>query len=377
MRVVVVSGFLPYPPIFGGAMDVWERIKGMVSLGHDVDLIVTDKYNPTQQQLDEMRFYVNNVYFVLRENRFQQIINKMPLQMISRKGLATIEIHQEYDLMILESEFCWTVTLNKTIQYKKIIVRVHNIESFYFKMLGKSSTNLKDKIYYKIETSKIKKLSSLVFEKADKLWFISKDDLVRVHLPEKSIFMPFPINIDFVKPIIKQGNNVVFMGSLFMQNNTFGLDWYLKHVHPLIIESIPNYRLFIVGSLKEEDHKIRDKYGCISNVSLVVNAPDLTEYYQKAQLFINPMFHGSGVKVKSINALVNGLPLVSTAIGAEGIGLTNKMYYYANTINTFKEQILSILEHRVQAIEKTELAQEYLKKTNYIEILKNELDAFN
>lgn len=377
MKIAVVSGFLPYPPIFGGAIDVWERIKGLVSLGHDVDLIVTDKYNPTQQQIDEMLSYVNNVYFVLRENRIQQIINQMPLQMISRKGLARIEVYQEYDLMILESEFCWAVTLNETIHYKKIVVRVHNIESFYFKMLGKSSSSLKDKIYYKIETSKIKKLSSLVFEKSDKLWFISKDDLVQVHLPEKSVFMPFPINNHFVKPLIKQGNNVVFMGSLFMQNNTFGLDWYLNNVHSLIIESIPDYHLFIVGSFKEDNQKIRKKYSDIPNVSLIVNATDLNEYYQKAQLFINPMLHGSGVKVKSINALVNGLPLVSTAIGTEGIGLSKEMYYHADTINTFKEQILSVLEHRNQAIEKTELAQEYLKKTNYIEVLKNELDAFN
>lgn len=52
-----------------------------------------------------------------------------------------------------------------------------------------------------------------------------------------------------------------------------------------------------------------------------MNQVQLEEVYNKATVFINPMFFGSGVKLKSINALVNGLLLVSTKVGTEGIGL--------------------------------------------------------
>lgn len=377
MKILVVSGFSPYPPIFGGAIDVWERIKGLKSLGYQVDLIITDKITPTETQLNTLRLYVQNFYFVKRKNQLQQLLSNLPLQLLSRKGLATVKINQNYDLVILESEFCWTITLNKTITYNKIVVRVHNIEHHYFKMLGKSSSSLKEKIYYKIEASKIKKFSSLVFAQVDKLWFISKDDLNTVNLPNKSTFMPFPINQSFVKPIVKEGYAIVFMGSLFMQNNIFGLDWYLKNVHPLLISQLPNYHLYIVGSLKEENANIQNKYANLQNVSIIINAECLSEYYQKAQVFINPMFHGSGVKIKSVNALVNGVPLVSTSVGAEGIGLTKDMYYPAETAEAFKEQVLSVFNNRTEAVNKTLRAQEYLKETNYLEILKKELDALS
>lgn len=376
-KILVVSGFSPYPPIFGGAIDVLERIKGLKSLGHQVDLIITDKINPTQIQLVELGMYVENFYFAKRKNQLQQLLGNLPLQLLSRKGLAKVEINRHYDLVILESEFCWPITLNKSITYNKIAVRVHNIESHYFKMLGRSSNSLKEKVYYKIETVKIKKLSSLVFDKVDRLWFISKDDLIRVNLADKSIFMPFPINQLFVSPFVKKGNTIVFMGSLFMQNNIFGLDWYLKNVHPLLELQLPNYHLYIVGSLKEPNEEIEKRYRRLPNVTLVINADCLLEYYQKAQVFINPMFHGSGVKVKSVNALVNGVPLVSTSIGAEGIGLTEDMYYPAETCNAFKEQILAVLGDRTNAVKKTLHAQEYLKKTNYLEVLKKELDALD
>src|SRR5690606_4677736 len=377
MKILVVSGFLPYPPIFGGAIDVWERIKGLHALGHEIDLAVTDKMNPTQEQLDEMILYVRHFFFVRRENKVQQLFNKLPLQLLSRKGVSTIDIYQTFDLLILESEFCWHITLNKSITYKNIVVRVHNIEGHYFKALGKSSKSLREKVYYKMETSKIKRLSALVFDKADKLWFISKDDLLSVNRSDKSVFMPFPINGSFTLPFEKSGNNVVFMGSLFMQNNTFGLDWYLKNIHPLLMNEVADYHFYIIGSLKEANKEIEAKYQNLPQVTFVVNAPCLKEYYTKSKVFINPMFHGSGVKVKSVNALVNGLSLVSTTVGAEGIGLTTGMYYHADEVLSFKNQMLSALSNQQQAMQKTLKAQNYLKRNNYLEVLKAELDAFD
>jgi len=377
MKIAVVSGFIPSPPIFGGAIDVWERIKGLKALGHEVDLIVTEKVNPTQKQLDEIALHTRRFFFVRRENKLTQLFSNLPLQFLSRKGLSTININESYDLVILESEFCWAITLNKSITYKNIVIRVHNIESHYFKMLGKSSNSLKQKIYYKLETSKIKRMSALVFQKADRLWFISKDDLISTNVQNKSVFMPFPINEHMITPTEKSGNNVVFMGSLFMQNNTYGLDWYLKNVHPILIAKIPDYHFYIIGSLKEDCKESTDKYRNLTQVTFVVNAPCLKQYYQLAKVFVNPMFHGSGVKVKSVNALINGVPLVSTKVGAEGIGLTNEMYYHADSANEFESKILEVFNNQQTAVKKTLHAQDYLKRNNYLDVLKTELNAFN
>ncbi len=377
MKIAVVSGFIPFPPIFGGAIDIWERIKGLHALGHEVDLIATDKINPTKEQIDEMALYTKRFFFARRQNKLYQLFSNQPLQMLSRKALKNIQVHQSYDLIILESEFCWPFLLNRSVSYKNSVVRVHNIEHHYFKVLGESATSLKEKCYYKIEASKIKQLSNLVFSKVNKLWFISKDDLTQVNLLEKSTFMPFPINENFIHPTKKTGNNVVFMGSLFMQNNIFGLDWFLKNVHPLLQKELPNYHFYIVGSLKENHQEVQRKYSNLANVSFIVNTPCLKEYYQKANVFVNPMFHGSGVKVKSVNALVNGIPLVSTSIGAEGIGLTDEMFFHAETAAAFKQQIINVLQNPEQALNKTLCAQAYLKETNYLHILKNELDAFS
>lgn len=375
MRIAVVSGFVPYPANFGGALDVWERIKGLTALGHEVDLIATDKNNPTKEQIEEIELYAKNFYFTRRKNEIKQLFAKLPLQFLSRKDLASIKINQSYDLVILESEFCWPITLNTSITYNKIVVRVHNIESHYFKMLGNSSSSLKEKVYYKIEVAKIKQFTPSVFNKVDRLWFISKDDLQAMNYTSKSVFMPYPINDEFVIPTEKKDTNVVFMGSLFMQNNLYGLQWYLKHVHPILVKDLPNYHFYIIGSLKDQNNTITSSLSNIKQATLIVNTPNLETYYNKAQVFVNPMFHGSGVKVKSVNALVNGLPLVSTKTGAEGIGLDESMYYHAETAQDFIREIKNIFNDRSKALEKTKNAQTYLEGIHYLEVLKNELHA--
>jgi hypothetical protein len=88
------------------------------------------------------------------------------------------------------------------------------------------------------------------------------------------------------------------------------------------------------------------------------------------------MLHGAGVKLKTINAIVNGLLLVSTSIGVEGIGLIDKeMYFNADTPKTFYESIIAIFnlsDQRKKDIVKK--AQKLLMDNNYLEILIKELE---
>src|SRR5690606_27351109 len=146
-----------------------------------------------------------------------------------------------------------------------------------------------------------------------------------------------------------------------------------KNVHPLLIKEVPDYHFYIIGSLKEENLELDKKYSQLNKVTIVINTPCLKNYYEKAAVFINPMFHGSGVKVKSVNALVNGLPLVSTSIGVEGIGLTDTMYYHANNVTSFKEHIIMPLNKQYNVIKITQFDYDYMQNNNYLITFQKEL----
>ncbi|WP_448606178.1 glycosyltransferase [Paenimyroides ceti] len=371
-KILIVSGFTPYPANFGGAIDVWERIKGLHQLGWQVSLLVTDKAAPKAAALSVIEKRVSNFYYVERKNRAIDMIGTLPLQVRSREKLEKVLINDSFDVVLLEGEFCLPIIKNKSIHYKHLVIRVHNNESAYYKALGKSSISIKEKLYYSIEAGRIKKFTDCAFNKADQLWFISQDDLKESAYKKKGVFMPFPINEEMVPACIKETKTILFMGSLFMQNNLYGLDWYLKKVHFHLLK-YPDYKLVVVGSTKGNDTELRRKYKDHERLELYFNQTDLKPFYDAAVAFINPMFHGSGVKVKSINALVNGLPLVSTDIGSEGIGLTSDMFWIANDAETFLSQIEELFGN-TQRIVRVNKAQEHLKETRYLTILAKQLN---
>jgi hypothetical protein len=376
-RILIVSGFFPFPSHFGGAYDVFERIKGLKSLGFKIDLLCTYKAFPKKEEIDFVKTYIEELFLVERKNRFQDLFKVKPLQVISRNELKNVVLHQKYDFTILESECVGQILQNKSLRADEVILRVHNNESKYFKELANSTSSFFNKLYYFQESFKYNYFSSNIFSKADRLWFISKEELVQNDLNTsmgcKSTHLPSPINDPFRKQELSN-KTVLFIGALFMPNNIEALLWYLDFVHSFLVKE-ENYKLIIVGSTGEftQDYFIK-KFKHYSNIELFFNVINLDPFYAQSTVFINPMLHGTGVKLKSINAIVNGLPLVATKIGAEGIGLDAEMYFEANTPQEFIGSILNIFNLNPKEKQlKVSAAQSYLVNNSYLEILKKEL----
>lgn len=375
MKLIVIASFFPYPAHFGGAFDVLERIKGIKSLGYDIDLICTCKESPQKENIEYVKQFVNELIIVPRKNKISNLLLKKPLQVVSRKSLKTIALKGLYDFAILESESVGMILENESFNANQIIVRVHNNESDYFYQLAKSAKKHIDKLYYYLESLKFKSYSRMIFQKADRLWFISNKEInTNSELKNKSINLPTAINDEFVKQELSN-KNVLFIGALFMPNNLEAIIWYLKNVH-FLLSNNKKYKLIVVGSTGDFESKIfLDIFKNYSNVEVRLNQEDLTECYSKSTIFINPMLHGAGVKLKSINAIRNGLVLISSDIGAEGTGLIeNEMYLKANSPQDFLSAILKVFDMKIE--EKQTIvnkAQEYLNANNYLSILKEEL----
>jgi len=375
MKVLIISSFFPYPAYFGGAFDILNRIKEIKSLGHEIDLICTCKEFPEEKNIYFIKQFVNEVLVVSRKNRVIDLFSKNPLQVVSRKELKTISLQKEYDYAILESENVGAILDNKNLRANKIIVRVHNDESEYFYQLGKSTQKYRDKIYYYIESFKFKTYSKKIFNKADRLWFISNKEIFNDRtFHHKAIHLPTPVN-NVWKTQELANKQVLFVGALFMPNNLEAIMWYLNNVHNFLLKE-ENYKLIIVGStndLKQEFfYEIFKNY---THVEVRLNEDDLTSFYSEATIFINPMLHGAGVKLKSINAIQNGLVLISSSIGIEGTGLIkDEMYFEANSPEDFLNTILKVFNMRNE--EKQMLlykAQEFLKQNNPLSILEKEI----
>lgn len=110
----------------------------------------------------------------------------------------------------------------------------------------------------------------------------------------------------------------VFIGLLSLPHNDDGLRWFLRTTWPLLRARMPGAKLRVIGRhASAEVLALAAKYR--DSVTIDGYVPDLGETLRSAAAVVNPLRFGSGIKLKVIEALGRGVPVVSTAIGTEGI----------------------------------------------------------
>lgn len=321
--ILVVAGDYPYPPNHGMVVDIWNRILMLEKIGLKIDLICTAKGNPNGLDKSEIVKHVNNFWIVNRKNRIIDLLSKETIQVKSRVGLSRLAINRHYDYLLLEADYVAEILNNKSLTYDYAILRSHNNESVYYKNLGESTSNILKKFYYFSESFKFKRTEPALLKKVKNVLFVSMDE------KKKYDGQLNGINTLFLPPVIKLQtktrllNNkiVLFIGSLYIDNNREGIQYYIKNVHPYLSQ-LDGYKFILAGNTKH--HKLRwieDILRTNKNVMFYDTPDDLEPLYAQASVFLNPMLHGAGVKLKTVEAIVNGLPVVCFPTGIEGTGL--------------------------------------------------------
>ena len=115
-------------------------------------------------------------------------------------------------------------------------------------------------------------------------------------------------------------SGLLFVGSFVHAPNTDGILWFVRDIYPLVKQKDPSVSLHIVGNYPPPEVQSLSE-----DPDIVVHGwvPDLTDLFRSTRVFVAPLRYGAGVKGKVGLAMSKGLPVVTTAIGAEGMNLTS------------------------------------------------------
>ena len=136
-------------------------------------------------------------------------------------------------------------------------------------------------------------------------------------------------NITYIPPRIERSRvlpqrtwmgapDFVFLGSLNLSHNAFGIEHFLVNQFESVLRVIPNVRLFIVGR-GASANLVRLAAQYPHHVELTGFVEDVDAVLLRSCAMISPLLFGSGIKIKAIDALRCGVPLISTAEGVEGV----------------------------------------------------------
>ena len=110
---------------------------------------------------------------------------------------------------------------------------------------------------------------------------------------------------------------VLFTGAMSRPENWRGIGWFIDEMWPAVLAAVPNARLVIAGA--NPPAVLAEKVETAQRAELTGFVDSLEPYYAEASVFIAPLQSGAGVKFKTIDAMLRGVPIVTTSVGAEGI----------------------------------------------------------
>ena len=150
-------------------------------------------------------------------------------------------------------------------------------------------------------------------------------------------------------------DTMLFLGGFRHTPNQVAIDWFLRHVLPLVRSRRPTAKLLVIGPDPPPPHAYADYRGVVEFRGYV---EDIRDALGACGVFLCPIQNGSGVRVKLLEAFAAGIPVVSTRLGAEGLTATDgQLCYLADDPGDFAEKVLFVLEHPGQAREMAERAR--------------------
>jgi len=137
-------------------------------------------------------------------------------------------------------------------------------------------------------------------------------------------------------------NTLVFAGSLSWYPNVSGLRFFRERIWPQLKRDEPGVECILAG--KNPAREIRDWSATDPKVTLVANPDDIRPWIAKGSVFVCPIVDGGGTRLKLLDAMSSGKAIVSTTVGAEGLGLTsNEHALLAESADEFAAMTLQLL----------------------------------
>lgn len=192
----------------------------------------------------------------------------------------------------------------------KKIYRVHNLEFKVWELLAAQTKNYLKKLVNQWLSNSLKPYEECELKDLSAAITLSfeEEKILNNFYPKKKIAtIPISINSRSSFKYSAEKKGILFIGSLDWQPNREGLDWFLENVYP----ALRNIPLTIAG---------KGNFKCdIKNVTVIPNYESTEELLASHRMIIVPLLSGAGIRIKILEALKFGMPLISTSIGAEGI----------------------------------------------------------
>lgn len=346
MRILWLHTVLPYPPDSGGKQDTYYMMREFHRLGHAIVSGIIYHGDHPDEVPDGFSDIVESVFFLpgnpgkLPARLFASLADNVPFKFrkyYSRDAVAKLSDHLKYqtghDCIILDHLHLAPLVLevksslaSKGIKVPPLILRTPNVESTIVKKYAERVNNPMVKAFAGMEADKMRSYESNVLSEFNLVASISdvdRETFTKLTVGKANFAtVTAGVDIDELRPSDNEPvpGEVVFVGVFDWQPNVDGAAWLINKVWPNVLKEYPDAHCTLVG---RKPPPYLEKLASDS-VTLTGFVDSVTEYIINASCCVVPLWIGSGMRLKILEAFALGKAVVSTSLGAEGIEITDR-----------------------------------------------------
>jgi len=362
MNILWLSHTFPYPPKGGVYQRSYNLIKE-TSQKHNVYLIaVSDrKIKNLSEAVEHFKGFCSEVSII-----------ELPFNNLSKYFIA---LKSFFSLKPYTTQWIQNIEARKTIRHfiHKLNINVvhfdsidvapyidevkdlpkvlnhHNIESQMMMRRFIKEKNLLKKIYFFVEAIKLKKQEKILcaqFRSNVVVSNLDKDRLLKVCPSIKIDVIPNGVDINYFAPTQQnyEPNTLIFAGGMTWYPNRDAMQYFCNKIWPLIKTYYPDVKMTIIG--RNPPKNILKLSRLDPNIIVTGFVDDIRPYAERTHVYVCPIRDGGGTKVKILDALAMGKPIVAHPIAIEGIdGKAGEHFLLAKTPAEFLQQISNLFDN--------------------------------
>lgn len=429
MKLLVVGNRMPWPLHDGGAIATYGMLRSLVENGAEVDFFAFNtKKHFAENAIIEKYFGFCKVHLVSLDagvkplnavwnllfggsyhmERYDSIEGADQLYNLIQSG--------NYDCVMIEGLYSMPITLrvmkqlsvkadglgsneihvnrNETIQKKPIkwVYRSHNVEYQIWERMAMYISQPLKRWYLGIQVKRLKRYEINAWSLVDAIVPIVETDSTIIHAAVTEIQKNNQINsgdslvkkpqIHVYQPGIATESPFAFVhrplsifhiGSMEWQANEQGVMWFLKKVWPLVLSVEPNVKFHLAGKVLSKTDPRFFQTGIVNHGEV----DDAEVFMQKYGIMMVPIQAGSGIRIKSLEAMALGVPIVSTSIGAQGLSVDKgTQMIIADDPADFANGIVQLLLNPAASQAMTQQARAYVEEHHNLKRNTSELLLF-
>ncbi len=364
IKTILLTQVLPYPPDSGPKVKTWNVIKYLCQR-HDVTLVSFTRGDQSKdvEQLQQICSRVETVPMVRSiaydgKAFIRSLLTRQPWMML-RDDRANMR--QLVDQLVRETKFelAHADQLNMAqyalrVPEAKRLLDAHNALWQLYQRLAHTLPQGLRRWVLERDWRLLKQYEGKICAKFDAVTVVSEED--RQALSEAmgracpATVIPISVDLDEFPHIQRKlgSNHIISVGTMYWPPNIDGMLWFLKEVFPLIRQQMPEVEFDIIGARPPESITVYDQMNLGVHVHGYVDDP--SPFLQNSGVMVVPLRAGSGMRVKILNALSQGLPIVTTSIGCEGIEVVHDEHLMiADNPVEFAATVVNLLKNPQQA----------------------------